>query len=169
MLRGEELDDFVADPASFADMIRSRYQRFCGLATLQEPHNIHGKVPDIGTWPQRAAAAEPVAVGDVLTGVAGGPGKAIGRARVIHDPGDPRGLEPGDILVAAVTDPAWTPLFMSAGGVVVELGAPMSHAMIISRELGVPCVTSVKNAARRIRDGMLVEVDGGRGTVTVLD
>ena len=94
---------------------------------------------------------------------------AIGRARVITDPGDPRGLEPGDVLVAAITDPAWTPLFVSAGAVVVELGAPMSHAMIVSRELGVPCVTGVLNASQRIKDGMLLEVDGGRGTVTILD
>lgn len=89
--------------------------------------------------------------------------------RVITDPGDPRGLEPSDILVAAITDPAWTPLFVSAGAVVVEIGAPMSHAMIVSRELGVPCVTGVQNASQRITDGMLLEANGSTGTVTVLD
>lgn len=169
MLLDDELEAFVADPASFADTIRRRHERFRELAAKQEPLNIFRQAPDVDTWPPRSAAAEPVAVGDVLTGTAGGPGKVVGRARVILDPGDPRGLEPGDILVAVVTDPAWTPLFMTAGGVVVELGAPMSHAMIVSRELGVPCVTSVKHAARRIKDGMLLEVDGGRGTVTILD
>jgi len=75
-------------------------------------------------------------------------------------------LEPGDLLVAAIIDPAWTPLFVSAGAVVVEIGAPMSHAMIVSRELGVPCVTGIQNAAQRIKDGMLLEVNGG--TVTIL-
>jgi pyruvate,water dikinase len=169
MLLDDELEDFVADPDSFADAIRQRFERFEQLAAKQEPHNIFRVVPDIDTWPDRSAGAEPVAVGDVLTGTAGGPGKVVGRARVIHDAGDPRGLEPGDILVAAVTDPAWTPLFMTAGGVVVELGATMSHAMIVSRELGVPCVTSVKHAAKRIKDGMLLEIDGGSGTVTVLE
>ena len=169
MVLDDELEAFVADPASFADTIRMRHERFGELAARQEPLNIFRDAPDIDAWPPRSAAAEPVAVGDVLTGVAGGPGKVVGRARVIHDPGDPRGLEPGDILVASVTDPAWTPLFMSAGGVVVELGAPMSHAMIVSRELGVPCVTSVKHAARRIKDGMLLEVDGGKATVTILE
>lgn len=169
MLMDHELADFVADPDSFAEEIRRRFDRFQDLKSKQEPLNIYGEQPDIDSWPERSAGAEPVAVGDVLTGTAGGPGKVVGRARVIDDPSDPRGLEPGDVLVAAVTDPAWTPLFMSAGGVVVELGAPMSHAMIVSRELGVPCVTAVTGAAKRIRDGMLLEVDGGRGTVTILD
>lgn len=169
MLLDSELEDFVADPESFAATIRDRVRRFAELKAKQEPLNIHAEQPDIDSWPDRAAAAQPVVVGDVLPGTAGGPGKVVGRARVIHDPGDPRGLEPGDILVAAVTDPAWTPLFMTAGGVVVELGAPMSHAMIVSRELGVPCVTAVSGAAKRIQDGMLLEVDGGAGKVTVLD
>ena len=169
MLKGDELESFVADPVSFTDEIRRRFERFQELMSKQEPLNIFREQPDIDAWPPRDAGAEPVAVGDVMTGTAGGPGKAVGRARVIHDPGDPRGLEPGDILVASVTDPAWTPLFMTAGGVVVELGAPMSHAMIVSRELGVPCVTAVTGAAKRIQDGMLVEVDGGTGTVTILE
>lgn len=169
MLLDRELTGFVGDPASFADEIRRRYERFGELKAKQEPLNIYLEQPDIDAWPSRDVDADPVAVGDVVNGSAGGPGVAVGRARVIHDPGDPRGLEPGDILVAAVTDPAWTPLFMAAGGVVVELGAPMSHAMIVSRELGVPCVTAVTGAAKRIRDGMLIEVDGGRGTVTILE
>lgn len=169
MLLDSELVEFVADPFAFADTIRERSVRFAELKAKQEPLNVFRDQPDIDAWPSRGEGAEPVAVGDVLTGTAGGPGKVVGRARVIHDPGDPRGLEPGDILVAAVTDPAWTPLFMAAGGVVVELGAPMSHAMIVSRELGVPCVTAIGGAAKRIRDGMLLEVDGGRGTVTILE
>ena len=169
MLLGSELEAFVAEPESFAESIRDRWTRFVALRAKQEPLNIHGEQPDVETWPERAAGASPVTVGDVLTGTGGAPGVAVGRARVVHDPGDPRGLEPGEILVAQVTDPAWTPLFMAAGGVVVELGAPMSHAMIVSRELGVPCVTAVQRAATRIVDGMLLEVDGGAGTVTVID
>ena len=80
-----------------------------------------------------------------------------------------RGIEPGDVMVAPATDPAWTPLFVTAGGVVVDVGAPMSHAMIVSRELGVPCVTGITNGSMRIKDGMLLEVDGGAGTVRILD
>jgi pyruvate,water dikinase len=108
-------------------------------------------------------------LGEEIAGVAAAPGVVIGPARVITDPSDPRGFEPGEVLVAAITDPAWTPLFLSAGAVVVEIGAPMSHAMIVCRELGVPCVTGVLGASRRFKDGMLLEVNGGTGTVTVLD
>ena len=169
MLLDDELDEFVADPHAFAETIRSRQQRFVELGQRQEPFILYKEPPNPDEWPLRDESAEPVAVGDEIAGVPGGPGVAIGRARVITDPGDPRGLEPGDVLVAAITDPAWTPLFVSAGAVVVEIGAPMSHAMIVSRELGVPCVTGVLNASQRIKDGMLLEVNGGTGTVTILE
>ena len=169
MLLDSELEDFVANPESFAATIRARYARFVELGQRQEPFILYKEAPEPDRWPMRSDAASPLNAGDAITGVPGGPGIAIGRARVLTDVADPRGLEPGDILVAAITDPAWTPLFVSAGAVVVEIGAPMSHAMIVSRELGVPCVTGVLKAAHRIKDGMLLEVNGGTGTVTVLD
>ena len=83
-------------------------------------------------------------------------------------PADPNGLEPGDILVAPLTDPAWTPLFLPAAAVVVNVGALMSHAIIVSRELGIPCAVSVEHATERIPDGALVEVDGAQGTVRII-
>ena len=166
MLLDDEFDDFVADPQAFSETIRSRQERFVELGHRQEPFILYKEPPDPDRWPPRDQSAEAVAVGDEITGIPGGPGMAMGRARVITDPGDPRGLEPGDVLVAAITDPAWTPLFVSAGAVVVEIGAPMSHAMIVSRELG---VTGVLNASQRIKDGMLLELDGGSGTITSLD
>ena len=104
----------------------------------------------------------------MLTGAPGCAGVARGRARVVLDPADPAGLEPGDVLVAPLTDPAWTPLFLPAAAVVVNVGALMSHAVIVSRELGIPCVVSVESATTRIPDGAMVEVDGVAGTVTVL-
>ena len=67
-----------------------------------------------------------------------------------------------------MTDPAWTPLFVTAGAVVVDVGAAVSHAIIVSRELGIPCVVSARNATRMIRDGAQIEVNGDTGTVTVL-
>jgi pyruvate,water dikinase len=112
---------------------------------------------------------EPAVVGEVITGAPGCPGSATGRARVILDPGDPAALEPGDILVAPFTDPAWTPLFVPAAAVVVDVGAMLSHAVIVSRELGIPCVPAARDATRRIPDGSLVRVDGDAGTVTVLE
>ena len=78
-------------------------------------------------------------------------------------------MEPGDVLVAPLTDPAWTPLFLPAAAVVVNVGALMSHAVIVSRELGIPCVVAVDGATDRIPDGAIVEVDGTSGTVTIVE
>jgi pyruvate,water dikinase len=109
-----------------------------------------------------------VVEGEAVHGVPGCPGIAKGIARVITDSHDPTSLEPGDILVAPITDPSWTPLFVPAAGVVVDVGAPLSHAIIVSRELGIPCVVSAIDATKRIPDGALVEVNGDTGVVTVL-
>ena len=94
---------------------------------------------------------------------------ARGRARVVLDSSDPTALNPGDVLVAPLTDPSWTPLFVSAGAVVVDVGAALSHSVIVSRELGLPCVISATGATGRIPDGALIEVNGDTGTITVLE
>jgi pyruvate,water dikinase len=72
------------------------------------------------------------------------------------------------VLVAPITDPSWTPLFVAAEAVVVDVGAQMSHAVIVARELGIPAVVSVTGATERIPDGALLEVDGNAGVVRVL-
>jgi pyruvate,water dikinase len=105
--------------------------------------------------------------GTVLTGAAGSGGVARGQARVVLDAADPQRLEPGDVLIAPQTDPSWVPLMVAASGVVVNVGAQGSHAMIVSRELGVPCVVSVVDATAVIPDGAIVTVDGTAGTVTI--
>ena len=71
--------------------------------------------------------------------------------------------------IAPLTDPSWTPLFVPAAGVVVDVGAALSHAIIVSRELGIPCVVSATDATKRIPDGARIQVDGDTGVVTVLD
>jgi pyruvate,water dikinase len=109
-----------------------------------------------------------VVAGEVLTGLPGAPGAYTGKARVILDPADPFALEPGEVLIAPFTDPAWTPLFVPAGAVVVNVGAVVSHAIIVSRELGMPCVVSVTDATDRIPDGAVITVDGASGTVTIV-
>jgi len=169
MLLDSELEGFIQDPDASAELIRSRYERFIALGMRQEPFILYREPPQPSQWPLRSESGYPVTLGEEIAGVAAAPGVVIGPARVITDPSDPRGFEPGEVLVAAITDPAWTPLFLSAGAVVVEIGAPMSHAMIVCRELGVPCVAGVLGASRRIKDGMLLEVNGGTGTVTVLE
>jgi pyruvate,water dikinase len=87
---------------------------------------------------------------------------------VIRTPRRIADFQPGEILVAPQTDPSWTPLFLVSSGVVVDVGAMGSHAMIISRELGIPCAAGVTDATRRITTGATVEVDGSTGTVRVL-
>jgi phosphoenolpyruvate synthase/pyruvate phosphate dikinase len=99
--------------------------------------------------------------------VACSPGVVTNRARVIVDPSDPTALEPGEILVTQNTDPSWTPLFLAAGAVVVNVGAVASHASIVTRELGIPCVASVSDASRRIPNGAIITIDGAAGTVTI--
>ncbi len=168
MLLDSEVDAFLDDPVALADTLRSRERDLAEIAELQEPFIVNGAVPPLSTWPGREHGAAAARAGDELPGVPGSPGVVTGRARVITDPADPKGLEPGEILIAPVTDPAWTPLFVPAAGVVVEVGAPLSHAVIVSREFGVPCVTGVYQAARRIPDGAVVSIDGSRGTVSII-
>jgi pyruvate,water dikinase len=168
MLLDSELEDFLVAPGSFRDVIAERAAGYLTLFDLEPPFVIAGSVPPLASWSRRDRVVEQVVSGAVLSGIPGCPGKARGRARVILDPADPLALEPGDVLVAPITDPAWTPLFVPAAGVVVDVGAQMSHAVIVSRELGIPCVVSVTDATRKIPDGALVEVDGTSGVVTVL-
>jgi len=171
MLLDEELEQFVASPEGWNDKLAERYEMWRELFDLEPPYFIrNGQVPPLTQWAKRSAADVPVAgVGDVLQGVPGCPGIVRGRACVILDPADPRDLDAGDILIAPQTDPGWTPLFMAASGVVVNVGCQISHAIIVSRELGLPCVVSVTDATSRIPDGALIEVNGDTGQVTVLE
>jgi rifampicin phosphotransferase len=102
-----------------------------------------------------------------LVGLAVSAGTVEGRARVVLDIGDAV-LDPGDILVTAFTDPSWTPLFVSAAGLVTEVGGQMTHGAVIAREYGLPAVVGVEDATGRIRDGQYIRVHGTRGFVEVL-
>jgi pyruvate,water dikinase len=164
----DELPRFVADPAAFTDIIVERTGLEQYLNDREPPMWFEGTIPDPATWKLRAAPADrstPPA-GAELTGIAVSGGIAGGPAKVITDPGDPRGLEPGDILVCAITDPSWTPLFLVAAGVVCDTGAMQSHAAIVARELGIPAVMSVAGITT-IADGTRLHVDGTNGTVRI--
>lgn len=108
--------------------------------------------------------AEPAGPG-VLTGVPAAAGVATGTVVCLRDPADPA-WRPGSVLVTADTDPGWVPLMVEAAAVVTETGGSLSHAAILAREIGVPCVAGVRDALSRLRTGMAVEVDGSRGVVT---
>ena len=168
MLLDQEYDAFLDDPASFKQTLQERNALFERLQSLEPPFIVAGEVPPLDEWKLRGASpVDQANPGDVLTGIPGCPGTHTGRAKVVLSPDDPRDLEPGEVLVAPITDPAWTPLFVPAGAVVVDVGAQISHAIIVSRELGIPCVVSVTDGTRRIPDGATITVDGTAGTVTV--
>ncbi len=163
----DELPDFVADPPSFADLIELRRRRRGYLQEREPPFVFSREIPDPATWRLRSATA--VSAADTaLRGQGVCAGIARGTVRIVRDPTEPRALQPDDILVAPITDPAWTPLFLAVAGVVVEVGAQQSHAAIVARELGIPAIVGVSGATTRLVEGQTIEIDGGRGTVTVL-
>jgi pyruvate,water dikinase len=168
MLTEDELDAFAADPASFTATLAERAADYRELFDLEPPYIVDVEAPPLSEWTRRSnAAGAAVAVGDVLSGVAGSPGVVTGTARVLLSIDDPIELEPGDILIAPQTDPSWTPLFLAVSGVVVNIGAIGTHAVIVSRELGIPCVPSVADATRRIPTGATITINGHEGTVTI--
>jgi rifampicin phosphotransferase len=101
----------------------------------------------------------------IVSGTPASPGRAGGAVRVIRGPEQFDELEPGEILVAPVTAPAWTPLFTRAAAVVTDVGSPASHASIIAREYGIPAVVGCGDATSRLRTGMRVTVNGATGNV----
>ncbi len=170
MALDEELDLLVLDPQLVTAVIRQRERDWKEYATVELPLFLDARVPRIPVNDLPRLAEEKfdaAARGDVLTGVPAAAGRATGRARVIVDPAQIAAFEPGDVLIAPQTDPSWTPLFVVASAVVVGVGAQNSHAMIVSRELGIPCVAGVSGAVNRIPDGATVTVDGSTGTVTI--
>ena len=164
-----EFPAFFADPPSFKATIAERKAQWQELAAC-DPQFLFNEAPDFpAAWTRKDAVTyEQLVPGDVLQGTPGCVGVAEGIARVVLDSYDPSALGPGEILVAPITDPSWTPLFVPAAGVVVDVGAPMSHAVIVSRELGIPCVISATGGTKRIPDGAKIRVDGTNGTVTIL-
>jgi rifampicin phosphotransferase len=168
MITGVELDEFQIHPERFTEVLAQRQAQHRELYDLDPPFAVDGVVAPLSQWKRRSVADVPKAAsGDVLKGVAASSGVATGTARVILDPAQLDDFEPGDVLVAPQTDPSWAPLFLAASAVVVNVGAVGSHAMIVSRELGIPCVPSVADATVRITSGMTVTVDGNTGTVTI--
>jgi pyruvate,water dikinase len=120
-----------------------------------------------GTDVEAAVMAKSPASG-ALTGTPASAGTATGTVRVILDPVGAH-LEPGEILVAPSTDPGWTPLFMTAGALVMEMGGVISHGAVVAREYGIPAVVGVPDATTRLRTGQRVTVDGSAGTVRQVD
>ncbi|MFZ5827861.1 MAG: PEP/pyruvate-binding domain-containing protein [Bacillota bacterium] len=108
------------------------------------------------------AGAEPA-----LTGIPVAPGLAQGAARIIHHPSEGHLLQPGEVLVAPSTDPGWTPLFLRAAAVVMEVGGYLSHGAIVAREYGIPAVVNIPGLLARVQNGCRLTVDGQTGQVFI--
>jgi pyruvate,water dikinase len=117
-----------------------------------------------GTEPAPVSQADKAA--DALRGTPASPGRVTALARVILDPNLAQ-ITPGEILVAPSTDPGWTPLFLHAAGLVMEVGGAMAHGAIVAREYGIPAVVAVPDATKRILTGSRITVDGTSGRVII--
>ncbi|HJP40260.1 MAG TPA: PEP-utilizing enzyme [Dehalococcoidia bacterium] len=152
----------AADEAKAA--IKSRKEEYERLWNFTLPD-------DVFTWPAELVpiATEVESNQSEFTALGVSPGVATGKARVILSATgvDDSHIEPGEILIAPVTDAPWTPLFIPAGAVVVEVGGLLSHAATVAREFGIPGVSGVKDATKIIKTGQTVTVDGNKGTVTI--
>ena len=103
--------------------------------------------------------------GNVLKGVSGSPGVAVGKACLISTPAEFYKMQKGDVLVCRLTDPEWTPLFTLASAVVADTGSALSHAAIVAREFNIPAVLGVGFATAKFKDGDMITVDGNKGEV----
>jgi phosphohistidine swiveling domain-containing protein len=154
---------------------RAMYARYCALPPY--PAVIRGRF-DPFQWaadPRRRSdlsdeslLSTDAAARGAVSGFPGAGGVVEGRVRVITSPEAGDQLQRGEILVTVLTNVGWTPLFPRAAAVVTDVGAPLSHAAIVARELGIPAVVGCGNATMRLHTGDLVRVDGGRGTVEIL-
>jgi pyruvate,water dikinase len=106
---------------------------------------------------------------DKILGAPGSAGQVEGTVRLLGKPEEGAQLEPGEILVTVQTNIGWTPLFPRAAAIITDVGAPLSHAAVVARELGIPAVVGCGDATMRLRTGDQVKVDGGLGTVEILD
>ena len=160
-LRREELLALLADPDIEVPDIDAR----------RRAHERHKRtdVPPLITSEGEIPRTERKDLGEnTLVGTGVSAGVVEGTARIVHDPASAT-LEPGDILVCPSSDPAWTPLFATASGLVTEVGGRLTHGALVAREYGLPAVLSVTGATERIADGQRIRVDGTQGTVEILD
>ncbi len=155
----DELDALPADVRGLVARRRAERRRLAGVV----PPTVFS-----GSWQPSTVSVPELAGGDSLRGVGVSGGRVRGRVRIVR-PETIDDLQPGEILVAEVTDVGYTAAFCYAAAIVTELGGPMSHAAVVAREFGFPCVVDVQGATRRLPQGALVEVDGSTGEIHVLE
>jgi len=158
-LKWDELEVAERDPAfdvRTPARERAAWFRKLGAQVKEFPHVIDSR--------GRILRPAPAADGDALAGLGISPGVARGPIKVLHDPYE-KTVEPGDVLVAYTTDPGWTPLFVNAAAIILQVGGVMQHGGVVAREYGKPCVAGIERVLTRFEDGQIVEVDGSAGQV----
>ncbi|MFY7817913.1 MAG: PEP/pyruvate-binding domain-containing protein [Akkermansiaceae bacterium] len=145
----------ISEWKEFSQRVRDRKQSW--LAAVEKTPSWEPHVAD--EFPASMAGTE-------LRGTPGSPGMAQGPICTVHSPQDFASFPQGAILVARTTNPAWTPLFYAASGVITESGGPLSHGAVTAREMRIPAVMSVRACLSQLRDGEIVRIDGARGIVT---
>lgn len=161
----EETHSRYAVLPAYPPLIRGRFDPFRWAANPQRRHDIYDASAPASTSGRYSSGEQ----GRVITGTAVSAGRVEGVVRRLDRPEEGDQLQPGEILVTSLTDIAWTPLFPRAAAIVTDVGAALSHTAIIARELGIPAVVGCSNATVRLHTGDRLLVDGGRGTVTLLN
>ena len=162
------LDASETQLASLADTVEQRKMLWRGQRRVTPPQLLP-KGSWVEVFRRWMPAVSEEQTGDTIKGVAASAGQVTAPARLLGGPEDFGQMQPGEVLVAGITTPAWTSLFAMASAVVTDVGGPLSHSSIVAREYGIPAVLGTGAATRRIRSGQNVRVDGDVGTVTLLE
>jgi pyruvate,water dikinase len=150
-------------PPDAADLAARRAERRLEYQALTIPSRWRGEPEPVKVEQDVPEAAS----ADVVTGIGVSSGVVEGVVRVVHDPSF-ADVEDGEVLVTPTTDPSWASIMFVSAALVVDIGGTLSHAAVVARELGIPCVVNTRNGSRTLRTGDRVRVDGGTGTVEVL-
>jgi phosphohistidine swiveling domain-containing protein len=158
----DELDRGIADPSidlkALAYDNTTYLRRFDHIREFPRMVDSRGKI----LRPPRKEPQDGEFQGEPIS-----PGVVKGQIKILHEP-DQKPVFPGEILVARATDPGWTPLFLNAAGIVLEIGGMLQHGALVAREYGKPCVAGIENATEVFKDGQMVEMDGTSGIITLV-
>ena len=161
---------FYLEPAELEQLIGGEdFGNIIATRRVQRERMLQIEMPDVIFSDALEQIGAPVAIdaAETYTGIGVSAGVATGKARVLLTPSDVNPSDRDYILVCPSTDPAWTPLFLHAAGLVMERGGILSHGAVVAREYGVPAVVNIPNATQRIIDGQMLQVDGNKGTVSI--
>lgn len=157
-----ELDRGIVDPS--IDLRALAYDNTAYLRKFQHMREFPRMIDSRGKIlrPPQKEVQEGEVMGEPIS-----PGVVRGQVKILHEP-DEKPVLPGEILVARATDPGWTPLFLNAAGIILEVGGTLQHGALVAREYGKPCIAGIMGATDIFEDGQLVELDGASGIITLV-